>query len=123
MTEPFYTSPEWYAVRDAVRERDGNRCSVARLLGGDCSGALHVHHLIPREQRPDLALDEDNCVTACAHHHPQVEMLARLMSALRGELPPCRHRHVYPSGRRECERRRLCERAERLERRAARTFA
>jgi len=109
-TDRFYTSAEWLAAREVVLARDGSRCSVARLLGGRCRGVLHVNHILPRSERPDLALDPDNLGTACASHHPAWEALVR---ALRrrpqlnlAALPPCRHRHPYPEGRRQCERRR-----------------
>jgi hypothetical protein len=103
----FYTSPEWLAVRERVLARDGNACTVRRLLGGRCSGVLHVHHIEARVDRPDLALDEDNLGTACARHHPRWEALARALRRERGsEVPPCRHVHRYRSGREACERRR-----------------
>jgi hypothetical protein len=107
MDADFLSSAEWLAARDAARARDGNACTVARLLGGTCRGVLHVHHIIPRSERPDLALDLDNLGTACASHHPRWEALRRALAAIHDEvLPPCPHRHPYASGRRECEERR-----------------
>lgn len=102
--DSFLSSPEWLTLRDRVLERDGHRCTVARLLGGRCRGALHVNHIIARSERHDLALDEDNCGTACAAHHPQWEALVRALRR-RHEPPRCRHVHPYPQGRRECEER------------------
>lgn len=105
--ETFLHSPEWYAARDLALERDGNRCSVGRLLGGPCSGVLHVNHIVPRSRRPELALDLDNLGTACASHHKTWEAFARYVRLLRAEeLPPCRHVHPYREGRIQCERRR-----------------
>lgn len=118
VTDPFYTSPEWLAVREQALHRDGNRCSVARLIGGDCSATLHVHHLKPRSEYPELALDLDNLLTVCSSHHPTLEAVRRLLLIVRLDtLPRCNHRHPYESGRRECERRR---RDELLARRASR---
>jgi hypothetical protein len=119
MADAFYSSPAWLLVRESVLARDGRRCSIARLLGGDCHGVLDVDHIEPRADRPDLELDEDNLVTVCHRHHPTFEALRRLLRILDGdgELPPCRHVHRYREGRLECERRR---RAEMVERRAAR---
>jgi hypothetical protein len=72
--------------------------------------------VIPRSERPDLELDEGNCVTACASHHPTLEAVRRLLIAIIGEAPArCPHRHPYESGRRACEER---LRREKLERRA-----
>ena len=122
--DSFLHSPEWYAARDAARARDGSRCSVGRLLGGSCSGVLHVNHIVPRSRRPELALDLDNLGTCCASHHPMWEAFARAIRLLRlEELPPCRHVHPYREGRLQCERRRrdemLARRISRLSRVAA----
>lgn len=108
--DSFYGSAEWTEVRDFVRSRDANRCSVGRLLGGPCRGVLHVNHIIPRRDRPDLELDPDWLGTACASHHPMWEAFARAIRLLRvEELPPCRHVHPYRQGRIDCERRRRAE--------------
>jgi hypothetical protein len=117
VADPFYTSSEWKRVRDRVLARDGRRCSVAHLLGGDCSATLHVHHLKPRREFPELELDLDNLLTTCASHHPTLEAARRLLLVIRLDaLPPCGHRHPYRSGREACEwerRRRLFERRQR----------
>lgn len=102
MADPFYNSPEWIAVRDRVRARGGNACSVGRLLGGDCSATLAVHHIAPRSERPDLALDEANLRTVCVRHHPTWESLRRVLRAR--IAPRCPHRHRYREGRIACER-------------------
>lgn len=100
----FYLSPEWAALRGEALRRDADRCTVARLLGGDCSSVLHVHHL---DRDPALALDIDNLATVCASHHPTWEALRRAVLRRREErVPPCRHRHHYDFARRECRRRR-----------------
>jgi hypothetical protein len=122
--DSFYSSAEWIEVRDLVRERDGRRCSVGRLLGGSCRGPLHVHHILSRRERPDLALDQDNLGTVCASHHPMWEALLRLLRILNGdaELPPCGHVHPYREGREACDRKRreqiALRRAEKLARAA-----
>jgi hypothetical protein len=104
--DPFYDTPGWRAVSDAAISRDGSRCLVAWLLGGACSGALHAHHIIPRRERPDLALDLDNLGTACAGHHPVWERCRReILRARERAVPRCRHRHVTREGREACERR------------------
>lgn len=122
--DTFLSSPEWISARDAARARDGDRCSVGRLLGGRCRGVLHVNHIVPRRDRPELALDPDNLGTCCASHHPMWEAFARAIRLLRlEELPPCRHTHPYKIGRDECARRRrddlLAKRIGRLTRVAA----
>jgi hypothetical protein len=107
VTDRFYTSLEWKLARERALARDGRRCSVARLLGGDCSATLHVHHLKPRKEHPELELDVDNLITTCSRHHPTLEAVRRLLLVVRLDVvPPCPHRHVYAAGREECERRR-----------------
>jgi len=115
----FYSSAEWIDARERVLERDGYACLLRRFVGTECSGALHVHHILPRSERPDLALVEDNLVTGCERHHPTLEALRRLLELMNDEvpLPPCRHEHRYREGRLACERRR---RRTLAERRAAR---
>lgn len=120
-TRSFYNSPEWAAARELAKARDGHRCSIARLLGGDCHERLDVHHLQSVEERPDLALDLDNLLTVCASHHPTLEAVRRILRIIRLiDLPPCGHRHPYAQGRRDCERKR---RDELLTKRAARLVA
>lgn len=108
----FYNSPEWRALRERVIARDGARCTVARLLGGACTGNLHVHHIQPRDEYPELALDEDNCATVCAGHHVRWEAIRRMLVRFRDPLRqvgPCRHSHRYAHAARECRERRARE--------------
>ena len=103
MDARFYSSAEWRALREQARARDANRCTVSRLLGGQCHGRLHAHH-IDRDGDP---LDLDNVGTTCAHHHPRWEALRRSLTTVREPVRwrRCPHSHRYPSGREACERR------------------
>lgn len=109
MTDPFYSSPEWLALRERVLARDGGRCTVSRLLGGACDGTLHVHHIEKRADRPDLELDDDNCATSCARHHPTWEAMRRYIERARQPVPPCTHNHPYREGRLQCMRQRAAK--------------
>lgn len=117
MTE-LYDTLRWRLTSRRARERDGHRCTVARLLGGECSGRLHAHHIRPVTEG-GAPFDLENVGTACASHHPVWEMLRRrLLAALDREVekPPvlrCRHHHPTAEGRRICERRLLREARER----------
>lgn len=103
--DPFYDSPEWREFAARIRERDGHRCTVGWILGGECSGILHVNHIVPRRDAPHRQFDPDNCGTACASHHPRWEALRRTLIEKRlRKVPRCRHRHAYPGAREECER-------------------
>lgn len=105
MPGTFYDTSAWRHIRDLALARDGDRCTVARLLGGDCHPTLHAHHIVPMSEG-GAPLDVDNVLTACASHHPMVEALRRrLMEKLVAPRPRCRHRHPYPEGRRQCEER------------------
>jgi hypothetical protein len=79
----LYSSLAWRAARRAALDRDGERCTVARLLGGICSASLHVHHLKPVREGGDR-FGLDNLVTVCSTHHPQLEGVRRAVLAERG---------------------------------------
>lgn len=100
-----YDSPEWAAVRERVLARDRRRCVLAWLVGGACSGPLHVHHVEPIEERPDLAFDVDNLVSACGAHHPTLEAFRRFRRAKVRGWRSCPHAHPTRAGREACERR------------------
>lgn len=123
-SDSFYQSNEWRSLRARRLLLDNERCTVARLLGGECRGVLHVHHIATVAEHPELRLDIDNTGTACAAHHATWEAIARTLRLLRViDLPPCRHNHRYDIGREECRRRRrdeiLAKRAGKLAQRAA----
>jgi hypothetical protein len=99
-----YDSPEWRSLSASFLSRSSG-CIVGRLSGGGCRGPLHAHHVLAVEERPDLALDEENLVAVCAGHHPMLEAFRRfLRRAARRDLPRCPHRHPTAEGRRACER-------------------
>lgn len=104
----IYSTLRWRIVRARALERDGHRCTVSRLLGGDCSdGPLHAHHIEPVAAggRP---FDVDNVGTTCARHHPMWEALRRdLVRRAGGEepAPRCTHPHRTREAREICERR------------------
>jgi 5-methylcytosine-specific restriction endonuclease McrA len=108
-----YDSLRWRAARARTLRRDGNRCTVARLLGGECSAMLHVHHIRPIVEGGDPFADE-NLATACESHHPMWEALRRrLLGVLDRELErpvSCPHQHRTAEGRRACEARRARQR-------------
>ncbi len=99
-------SPEWQAFRARVLVRDGNRCQIGHLLGGDCHPILDVHHLTPVSEGGD-PYDIDNAITACHSHHPVLEGIRRRLNK---PIPPCRHVHRYDHAREECRQRRILQR-------------
>ena len=72
--DPFYHSGPWLDVREVVLERDHHICQVC--LRAFRAGKMRrprqantVHHIIPRKERPDLALDPSNLESICAICH------------------------------------------------------
>jgi len=98
-----YDNISWDEARERTLARDGRQCTVARLIGGTCSPTLDVHHLTPVSQGGEPYTDE-NLISVCHLHHPRLEALRRHLLAERG-YRRCTHRHPYPGGREECERR------------------
>lgn len=108
MDARIYDTLEWALARTRALKRDGNRCTVARLLGGECSPCLDVHHLRPVSEG-GTPYQLDNLLTACDSHHPMLESMRR--SILRSQDGPrerpvrCGHFHRTAEGRRLCEKR------------------
>lgn len=77
------------------------RCAVFELIGGECAGPIHRHHLMPVSEG---GWEDGVTVQVCQRHHPMLEALAR-----RVHNPPlwrrCRHRHRTLEAREQCERR------------------
>jgi len=81
-SNPFYSSPEWRALRRKVLARDGYACV---LCGTSVRGVgqSRVDHTLSIRERPDLALELTNCRTLC---------------------PPCDNRRHSSKGRGGLER-------------------
>lgn len=63
----FYQSPAWTKLRLAkLRENPlCERCRREQRI----TAATHVHHVLERKDRPDLALDWDNLEALCSPCH------------------------------------------------------
>lgn len=71
---PFYHSAAWKRARKAALMRDEGMCQdcMDRLRAGygvRPRRAEMVHHIIPLEERPDLALDLSNLRSLCNECH------------------------------------------------------
>lgn len=119
-TSLIYNSLEWALARSRALSRDGNRCTVARLLGGECSPCLDVHH-IQALRDGGAPYDLVNLATVCDSHHPVWEAFRRnLLRVRQGPAERearCNHFH------RTAEARRLCEERIRRQRQANRVAA
>lgn len=68
--DPFYKSKEWRKCREKILIRDHYLCQQC-LRNGKLTTANTVHHIKPREDYPELALDEDNLESICPPCHNQ----------------------------------------------------
>lgn len=61
---PFYSTPQWRALRVHVLRRDGYLCT---WCGADvrAKGAARVDHVVPMKQAWHLRLSPDNLRTLC----------------------------------------------------------
>ena len=73
-SDPFYHTGAWRTLRELIISRQGGMChdcmEKMRLgLMRKPRRATMVHHIIPRKERPDLELNEDNLVALCSRCH------------------------------------------------------
>ena len=71
---PFYHTAAWKRARAAAMARDNGMCQdcMDRFRAGwgiKPRRAQMVHHIIPLEERPDLALDLGNLRSLCNECH------------------------------------------------------
>lgn len=76
-------------------------CEVGQLLGTDCEGPLHRHHVQPLSAGGDAF---GRTVLVCLHHHPSLEALARRVWH-EPQWKTCPHHHRSKEAREACERR------------------
>lgn len=76
VSEPFYHSAAWKALRQTALDRDGGYCCncMARYRAGllrKPRRASVVHHIQPIDAHPELALDLGNLRSLCSACHNQ----------------------------------------------------
>lgn len=76
-----------------------SHCCLAELLPGECSSALHWHHVTPISAGGPV---DGPLVPVCSRHHPMLESLARRILKAPKRCP---HRHLTREARESCERR------------------
>lgn len=64
--DPFYATATWQRLRLMVLQRDHYQCQICHHHAADT-----VHHVAPREERPDLAYSLDNLESVCRKCHNQ----------------------------------------------------
>jgi len=67
-------TPEYKALALRVLARDNYACQSCGGRGrAGYRPVLHVHHIKPRRDYPELALDESNCQTLCLDCHRKTD--------------------------------------------------
>jgi hypothetical protein len=94
VSTPYYTK-RW---RELSRSEP---CAIGELLGVECSGLIHRHHVHPLIAGGD---PYGTTVAVCARHHPMLEALVRRVYGLR-KRKTCKHQHRSREARESCERR------------------
>ena len=64
--DPFYRGRAWKQIRIHVLQRDCYLCQVCRRRWANT-----VHHVLPRKDYPEKALDPDNLEAICQSCHNQ----------------------------------------------------
>jgi len=81
----FLTTSKWKKFAAKVKNNRNLICNLCSLKNEECielyGKSLHLHHIIPRDIRPDLALDENNlnllCPTCHIKEHKQSNWFSR----------------------------------------------
>lgn len=85
----FYHTTAWRKKRKQILQRDNHECQMCKGEGGYSKGNV-VHHIEHLEDRPDLALEDNNLMTVCeaCHNklHPERWDVGRV--AKRKEITP-----------------------------------
>lgn len=71
--EKLRNTYRWRDKREKIRERDHYLCRWCLTHGRLTYNSLEVHHIVPIEVNPDLALDDDNLITLCSICHEKAE--------------------------------------------------
>jgi 5-methylcytosine-specific restriction endonuclease McrA len=66
--KPFYKSAAWQKCRAFVLIRDNHLCQPC-LRRKKLTPANTVHHIVPLEEAPEIALDPDNLESICPACH------------------------------------------------------
>lgn len=67
----FYNFSQWIRKRQVILKRDNYLCRECSRYGKSTLANI-VHHIIPLEEREDLALDNRNLVSLCERCHERM---------------------------------------------------
>lgn len=71
-THDFLVSKVWLAKRQKIMRRDGYMCQYAKRYGKSEPGYI-VHHIFPRSEFPEYALEDWNLITVSMKAHKTLE--------------------------------------------------
>ena len=69
MASSFYSLSRWHRMRRQVLYNSGYRCARCNACLLDAGKGAHVHHIVPLEHAPGLALDIFNLEAVCTYCH------------------------------------------------------
>ena len=86
----FYHSREWVRLTHYIKSRAGGCDEYIRHINGELRPGSIVHHIFPRDARPDLALEPSNLilVSPATHRmiHDRYAVGANERAAMQGRL-------------------------------------
>lgn len=71
--EQIRSTYAWQKKREDIKERDHHLCVYSLAHGRIVYEDLEVHHIIPLEERPDLAFEDSNLITLSEEVHELAE--------------------------------------------------
>lgn len=74
----FRNTSRWQRKRKQIRERDRNLCQICLLDAYETHRMytyknIEVNHIIPISEDIDKALDDNNLISLCSHHHKMAD--------------------------------------------------
>lgn len=81
-----YKLAKWEQVRQTALRLAGYLCQECKRHGITNPNDLHVHHVNPADERPDLIYDQRNLFVCCQKHHNEFEDRATGRLTKKGEL-------------------------------------
>lgn len=64
---------KWREKRQEIRDNAHYLCELCIREGTINSRNLEVHHIVPIEEEPELAYDNENLICLCSMHHKKAE--------------------------------------------------
>jgi len=67
----FHKTSKWKSKRERILRRDEYQCQECKRYG-KTTEAVMVHHIVPVEERAELALEGDNLTSLCNKCHNEM---------------------------------------------------